>query len=140
MSPVLIWKDARWRSSPELPAVETSQNVDYGVRDSKGRAIGGYAEIVPSAEWVDGTEPLPNHHRADGRPVMRKVPSGRVLFHVRTNATRDGKPFGAIPRSTIVDSMDAAKALAEKKIEAAKARFAKLVAKGEGRQFKERSP
>lgn len=99
-----------------------SNKVDFGLKDNKGRAIGSYVEIIERYERT-----------IYGEGKVRY--EGRRRFYVSTNALRDGKKFGAIPRDTAVDSLEAAKQLGEKKIAEASKRYAKLVAKGEGRQF-----
>ncbi len=88
-----------------------SNTVEHGLKDGKGRSIGNYA-VIEAATWLSNTS-----------------------YVVRTSATRDGHTFGAIANGTECKSLDDAKALAEKKIAAAGKRFARQVAKGEGKQF-----
>lgn len=85
-----------------------SNIVEHGLKDSKDRAIGG-------------------------RVVIESLAAGD--FIVETYVTRDGKGFGAIPRGTKAPTFEAAKVLAVKKLQEQAKRFAKAVAKGEGRQF-----
>lgn len=98
-----------WHKGHEYEqVVHTSQVVDTGVRDAKGRVCGSYAQVGE-----------------------RK--SGGVW--IRIWATRDGDKFGAIPRESSAPSIEAAKATAAKKVAQAQARFARAAAKGEGRQW-----
>ena len=85
--------------------------VEHGVRDSKNRAIGGYVTIN---SFTNGT-------------VTR--------FALSLNATRDGKKFGALPRRSYADTLEDAKSVGEKKLGEQGKRYARMVAKGEGKQF-----
>jgi hypothetical protein len=87
----------------------SSDHVNYGVKDAKGRAVGGYALIT---------------HRV-----------GTSDYSVCTKATRDGRGFGALPRRAWATSLEPAQALAVKKLLQAKARYERLAAKGEGKQW-----
>lgn len=110
-----------------LPGRHTSQwasnIINFGLKDSKGRVLGGYAWIEERYERTISS--------SEGT-----IYEGRKLFFVNTRATRDGVTFGAWPRQTPAETLEAAKALAEKKIAETGARYAKAVAKGEGRQFR----
>jgi hypothetical protein len=111
----LIHTETCWRSAV----------VSHGLKDSKGREIGNFASI-------------------EARPKRARDAAGKTLgleahetFFVSTQATRDGRSFGAScgKQGTECFSLDEAKALAAKKIAEAGKRFARAVAKGEGKQF-----
>jgi len=89
-----------------------SSIVTHG-HDAKGRLIGNYAAIQRASYYRD--------------PKM---------YVVSTQATRDGKHFGAISTGTAVATFEEAQALAVKKLGEARKRYEKLIAKGEGRQFR----
>lgn len=98
----------------------TCKTVEHGLKDNKGRTIGSYAEI----------EARPRPIIVDKRCVGLE---SKLTYSVMTQATRDGKMFGAIAtRGTLCDSLEAAQALAAKKIAAAGKRFARAVANGGG--------
>lgn len=103
----LVWTEYQ-------PDYWKSDVVDHGLRDGKGRSIGGFAKISP--RWTGAEERLPG-------------------FVLGIYATRDGKKFGAIPPYTIVPSVEAGQVLAEKKLVEQHRRFEKAVTKGAGRQF-----
>lgn len=85
-----------------------SQHYSYGVQDSAGRAVGGYAEVNP---YNDG--------------------SGEQ-WAVRTFATRDGKLFGsAFPRSTRHPTREAAMHHAHVSLTRQCARFTRKFARPE---------
>lgn len=98
--------------------------VDHDLKDGKGRTIGNYARI-------------------EARQKRARDAAGKTLgleahetYFVSTQATRNGHSFGAsCSKGTECFSLDEAKALAAKKIAAAGRRFARAVAKGEGKQF-----
>lgn len=101
----------------ETPFTRTyhqSNVVDHGVKDAKGRAIGGYVLI--------------EHYVPDD-------------YGVEVQSTRDGKKFGAINvRGRMhVKTLEEAKALAVTKLAEQAKRFVKAAAKGEGRQFGNKS-
>jgi hypothetical protein len=92
-----------------------TKSIGHGVKDSKQREIGNVAVIReekggPKNEY--GVTP-----RAAG-------------FYVRIWSTRDGKHFGAIPNSTRLDTLDAAKQAADEKLLAARHRAVREAAKG----------
>ena len=89
-----------------------TDRVDFDLKDSKGRVIGAAVSIERSTRYRD--------------------PNG---FFVRTHSKRDGKSFGAIARSTKFLTLEDAKVGAEKKLRESQKRFARAVAKGDGRQF-----
>ena len=91
-NPSLIW-------TPRGDDGFRSNVVEYGLRDDKGRSIGGYAVISIG------------------------YPNPGVWL--RTQATRNGKTYGAITNRTECSSLEQAKALAEKKLQAAAKRYAK---------------
>jgi len=110
---MLTWTESSYRFSEDgICHVWRSEKVSYGVKDAKGRDVGGYVTIENGSAW-----------REPG-------------FYVRTNATRDGKGFGAIAKSARCATLEEAKALGEKKIADAAKRYAKLAAKGVGRQWR----
>lgn len=77
----------------EIGIWSTTDVVDFGVTDEKGRTVGGIG-VVESRE--DGS------------------------FRVSSQAMRDGRKFGAIPRSsTFVGTLEGAQALALSKLDAA---------------------
>ena len=88
----------------------TSNVVEHDLRDGKGRAIGNYAHIE-------------THRALLGAANTTHTLDTTVRFYVCTHATRDGKSFGAIPRGTMCDSFEAAKALAAKKVAAVREEF-----------------
>ncbi len=94
-----------------VPERWVSQNFDYGVRDAKGRVIGGFVQIDRIGHWI------------------------HAPFYVTHNSLRDGVDFGASPNGTRCKTLEEAQALAVKKAHAARTRFHRLAAKGVGRQF-----
>jgi hypothetical protein len=119
----------------------SSSTVDHGLKDGKGRAIGTFAII-------DAFRPLVLVEK-DGRMQSVEIEGTNGLrqlqeetaFFVTTQTTRDGHMFGAISvGGTKCKTLEEAQALAAKKIAAAGKRFARQVAKGEGRQFTKVSP
>lgn len=105
-----------------------TQVISHGLKDAKGREIGNYAKIEERSVWEPIPE-LPGRHR----------PTDRVEYRVATQATRDGEDFGAYAHGSFLPTLDEAKALAVVKIIEAGKRYAKAVAKGEGKQFKNRT-
>lgn len=101
-----------------------SQAFDYGVCDAKGRVIGGCVVVdlefpyvrQENGSWAHDTAAMP-------------------FYSVRHVAQRNGCRFGAIAASTPCVTLEEAKALGEKKIAEAKARYVRAVTKGVGRQF-----
>ena len=61
--------------------------------------------------------------------------TGPNWYRVRSCATRNGEPFGAIAKETKCATLEEAMKIGEKKIAEAAKRYAKAVANGEGRQF-----
>lgn len=107
-----------------------SQVVEHGLKDSKNRTLGHFAvlEERPDSE-IDPENPT----WPGGCPRYRM--NGKTYWDVSTRATRDGAHFGALTRGTRVETLEEAKALAEKKMAEAARRTAKQVAKGVGRQY-----
>jgi hypothetical protein len=89
-----------------------SNTVDHGIRDEKGRAVGGYAGIhflrppPPDSMWQYGA----------GR-------EGK--YELEVYAARDGKKYGAIPRGTVYDTLEEAQAAAAAKLAKQRAAYAK---------------
>lgn len=111
-----------WRkvfSNPSLTWVQwgehniRSNTVEYGLRDDKGRSIGGYAVIEYGTFYKYGPD----------YKLESVVRTGAVFL--RTQATRDGKTYGAIANRTECSSLEQAKTLAEKKLQTAAKRYAK---------------
>lgn len=129
----IIWAHTVYAAN--FPESWSSQSFDYGVRDNKGRVIGGRVSI---------RKRFACKRDADGKIVFGEDRHAvedldRPFFEVCHHALRDGRGFGAIPRGTNCATLEAAKVLAAKKVKEACARFTRLVAKGEGRQFTARS-
>lgn len=92
-----------------------TQVVDYGVRDSKGRVVGGFVRVVAISKALG--------YSHDG-------------FGVRCFSARDGVKFGALSGMRFAETREQAKELAAKLLEKARARATKAAAKGEGRQWR----
>lgn len=86
-----------------------SNVVDHGLKDAKGRAIGG---LVEAYEWTDG-------------------------FRVYVRATRDGEVFGAIPRSFDCKTLEDAARLSVSKLLEQRTRYAHAAA-NEHPQFRKK--
>jgi hypothetical protein len=115
-----------WTEQPPNFNRWVSNIVEHGLKDGKGRSIGNYACIHTRDSRAE---------KVPGQWQYKIVPC-ELYYYVTTQATRDGKGFGAIvTNGTEAATLDAAKALAAKKIAAAGKRFARAVAKGTGKQF-----
>jgi hypothetical protein len=108
------------------PGDWNSQDFDYGVRDAKGRAVGGFVRL-------ERLFPRVNRRTESGDWVTERT--GPDFYYVTHNTTRDGRGFGAIPNGTRCSTLEEAKTLASKKVNEARRRFQRAAAKGEGRQF-----
>jgi len=94
-----------------------SDVVEHGLRDDRGRAIGNFARIESFQKLI---------RRDDGVWAL----ATEVSYFVTTQATRDGKMFGASSvQHTECGTLEEAQALAAKKITAAGKRFARQFAK-----------
>jgi hypothetical protein len=115
MADEIIWREGEntW----------SSQVFDYGVKDAKGRTVGGAVHVelrVPSVtfrneagQWV--TEPT-------GKPAF---------YYVTHSARRDGRHFGSsFPRGTRCSTLEEGKTVAGKKVQEARRRFQRAAAKG----------
>ena len=113
-----------------------SNVVEHGLKDGKGRAIGNYAVIDAFQLLVQAMKGgRMQSVEIEGTNGLCQLETERTFF-VTTQATRDGKMFGAISvGGTRCKTLEEAQTIAAKKIAAAGKRFARQVAKGEGRQF-----
>lgn len=95
--PELTW--TKGAPDPSRPGYEWwFAEVRWDILDEKARVVGTVARVA-------------------------KYESAPGDFYVSTRATRGGKGFGsAFPRATMVGSLEAAKALAARKVEAARRR------------------
>ena len=85
---------------------------DYGIKDSKGRAVGGML-----ITWVE------NYVSDESSGLLIDASLiGKTRYCVELHSTRDGKVFGAIPRATYHLTADAANKHAWKAIDTARAR------------------
>lgn len=85
-----------WTHTPEFWFQEwTTQTFDYGVADTRGRTIGGYAAISRT----------------------------KYGFLVRTIGTRDGRKFGPLPGGTHYETLAEAQDVAAEKLEAQRVRY-----------------
>ncbi len=124
-----------WTATPETDdrdAAWTSQKIDHGLTDEKGRKVGGYARVQQngflstmrrrdddlggspagtsfacspdkaSDQWWENTG---EEYKADSRKFLAQI-----------FATRNGNSFGAYPSSTKHDTLEAAQAHCEKAI------------------------
>jgi hypothetical protein len=127
---MLTWKTPHTATHNDPKYDETtwvSAVIEHGLKDNKGRAIGGYAVIQCRPKTIRTTE----------NGAHRYTLAPEATYFVRTQATRDGDSFGAgWNRPTECKSLDEAQALAAKKIDAAGKRFARQIENGTGRQFK----
>jgi hypothetical protein len=126
-TPILVW------TANNYPGEVSYQSnvVEHGVKDNKGRAIGNYACIRESTT---------RYEEVEGQ-WQRRAFTVPVYYRVTTQATRDGKTFGAISTGyTEAATLEEAQAIAAKKVAAAGRRFARQVARGEGKQFTKAVP
>jgi hypothetical protein len=96
--------------------VSYSNTVDHGIVDTKGRAIGGYASIRSNPVNEKG-----KHVAYSDEPL----PIVKVEYDLEIRATRNDKTFGAIPRRTTYDTLEAAQAAAVGKLIEQGKRYAK---------------
>lgn len=92
------------------------QLVDYGVRDAKGRAVGGLVVTWVETYIDDET----------GNTLVPVSRVGQTRFKVELHSTRNGQTFGAIPSATShAEAVDAHKHV-ERAIARAKKRAQKV--------------
>lgn len=116
---------------------------DYGLRDEKGRTVGGYAHIQKTQLLAriatDGTLIFPTWVKDPvGHNGTWRYDDGAaaadaahiVAFDVEIRATRNGATFGAIPRSTYYATIEQARVAARKGLDNQRKRYAKKYAGG----------
>lgn len=82
--------------------------ADYGVKDEKGRAVGGYARL-------EGPNPS----------YARWQPNAQDKWALWTGATRNSVSFGASTEAAFYNTEEEARAAAVKKLAAAQKRYQK---------------
>lgn len=102
--PALVW-------TPGLYWMRT-QVVNFGIKDSQGREVGAMAEV------------------REQRPYLGQPSTGKL--ELRIYSQRDGRTYGAIPRATLYDTVDAAREAAEKKLKTSMAKVAKVALENGG--------
>jgi len=95
--------------------VADSGKFDFGIRDEKNRAV-GYSWGIQSVVATLSTEPF-GYILSDDHPMY--------FFEIRFGATRDGKTYGASNGRIIANTLEEARQLTVKKVEAAGKAYAK---------------
>ena len=93
------------------------RNFDFGLRDEKGRSIGGLL-IIEKVETVPFDEKM--HHCW----IENEIPHG-TLYRWNYQSTRDGMPFGAIQPNHYCAFFAAAQQQGAECVKRSKARYAK---------------
>jgi hypothetical protein len=105
--------------------------VDFGVKDSKGRALGCVVTIKPAFKYIPNPALVENGGTETCGMGCIKTDE-QDGWEVRISSTRDGKWFGAYRYPTHAATMEEAQKLAQKKIAQSRSRVLRAAAKTGG--------